>query len=79
LTSIGKRPITEVESAALVSPNLTEKEVPELLKKLWGNIVVKEITHLFLPVWEGVLKKKTGEERIVVIDAISGNKIDLSK
>jgi len=79
LTSIGKRPITEVETAALVSPNLTEKEVPELLKKLWGNIVVKEVTHLFLPVWEGVLKKKTGEERSIAIDAINGNKINLAK
>ncbi|MFA5125877.1 MAG: LAGLIDADG family homing endonuclease [archaeon] len=79
LTSIGKRPIKEVETAALVSPNLTEKEVPELLKKLWGNIIVKEITHLFLPVWEGVLKKKTGEERSVAIDAINGNKINLAK
>ncbi|MFA5930693.1 MAG: ATP-binding protein [archaeon] len=78
LTSIGKRPILEVETAALVSPNLTEKEIPELLKKLWGSIVVKEITHLFLPVWEGVLKKKTGEERVIVIDAINGNKLNLA-
>jgi len=76
LTSIGKRPITEVETAALVSPNLTEKEIPELLKKLWGNVVTKEITHLFLPVWEGVLKKKTGEERIIAIDAINGKRIN---
>lgn len=75
LTSIGKRAITEVQTAALVSPNLTEKQVPDLLKKLWGNLTVKEITHLFLPVWEGVLKKKTGEERIVLIDAINGNKV----
>ncbi|MFA6268493.1 MAG: hypothetical protein WC652_01650, partial [archaeon] len=76
LTSIGKRAITEVETAALVSPNLTEKEIPDLLKKLWGNIAVKEVTHLFLPVWEGVLKKKTGEERIVLIDAINGRRIN---
>jgi DNA helicase HerA-like ATPase len=75
LTSIGKRAINEVETAALVSPNLTEKEIPELLKKLWGNVTVKEITHLFLPVWEGVLKKKTGEERVIIIDAINGKTI----
>jgi intein/homing endonuclease len=76
LPSIGKRPITEIATAALISPNLHEKEVPELLKKLWGNVVVKEITHLFLPVWEGTLKKKTGEERTILIDAINGNKIN---
>ncbi len=75
LSSIGRRPITEIESAALVSPNLHEKEVPGLLKKLWGNVVVKEITHVFLPVWEGTLKKKTGEERTILIDGINGNKI----
>jgi len=75
LSSIGKRPITEIESAALVSPNLHEKEVPGILKKLWGNVVVKEITHIFLPVWEGTLKKKTGEERTIIIDGINGNKI----
>jgi intein/homing endonuclease/DNA helicase HerA-like ATPase len=76
LASIGKRPIAEVESAALVSPALNEKEIPELLKKLWGNVVVKEITHIFLPVWEGTLKKKTGEERIIAIEAINGKQIN---
>jgi len=75
LPSIGKMPITEIESAALVSPNLHEKEIPALLKKLWGTVVVKEITHLFMPVWEGTLKKKTGEERIILIDGINGNRI----
>ena len=50
-------------------------KIPDLLKKLWGNVAVKEITQIFLPVWEGVLKKKTGEERIVLIDAINGQKI----
>ena len=63
LPSIGKRQITEVDSAILVQPVLSEKEIPELLKKLWGSVTVKEITHLFLPIWEGVLKKRTGEER----------------
>jgi len=75
LSSIGKRPIVEVESAAMLPPNLEEKRAIELLKKLWGNVNVKEITHLFLPVWEGVLKKKTGEERVVRIDAINGKEI----
>ncbi len=75
LPSIGKRPITEVDSAILIQPIMSEKEIPELLKKLWGNVAVKEITHLFLPVWEGVLKKKTGEERIVQIDAINGRPV----
>jgi len=77
IPSIGKRPITEVESAAVIPPMLEEKDVPDLLKKLWGTISVKEITNIFLPVWEGVLKKKTGEERIVLIDAINGKEIKL--
>jgi len=72
LPTIGKRPITEIDSAVLLPPVMSEKEIPELLKKLWGNIAVKEITHIFLPIWEGVLKKKTGEERIVMIDGING-------
>jgi len=75
LPSIGKRPITEVEGISVVPPALQEREVPELLKKLWGNITVKEIRHLFLPVWEGVLKKKTGEERTIIIDAINGKQM----
>ncbi|HNV01461.1 MAG TPA: hypothetical protein PKK60_03470, partial [archaeon] len=75
LPSIGKRPIMEVEGISVVPPKLDETELPELLHKLWGNIKVKEVTHLFLPLWEGVLKKKTGEERTIIIDAINGKKI----
>ncbi len=78
LSSLGKMQITEVGSAAIVQSKLNEKEIPELLKKLWGNVAVKEITHLFLPVWEGVLKKKTGEERVITIDAINGKIINLN-
>jgi len=75
LSSIGKMPITEVEAVSIIQPKLSEKEIPALLKKLWGNITVKEITNLFLPIWEGVLKKRTGEERTQKIDAINGNQI----
>jgi uncharacterized protein len=75
LSSIGKMPITEVEAVSIIQPKFSEKEIPALLKKLWGNITVKEITHLFLPIWEGVLKKRTGEERTQRIDALNGNQI----
>jgi uncharacterized protein len=76
LPSIGKRQITEVDSAIIIQPILSEKEIPELLKKLWGSVIVKEITHLFLPIWEGVLKKRTGEEKIILIDGINGGRIN---
>jgi len=75
LPSIGKRPITEVDTVALIAPKTNEKEIPEMLKKLWGNVSVKEITHLFMPVWEAVMKKKTGEERMERIDAINGRRL----
>lgn len=75
LGSIGKRPITEIESAAAIQPSVQQKDVPDFLKKLWGNVTVREITELYLPVWEGVMKKKTGEERIERIDAINGNRL----
>jgi uncharacterized protein len=75
LPSIGKRPIIEVESVPILEPKISEKEIAELLKKLWKNINIREINQLYLPVWEGVLKKKTGEERIIKIDGINGKKI----
>jgi uncharacterized protein len=75
LPSIGKRPIRELESVATIRPEINENDIPDLLKKLWGNVVVKEIVEIYLPVWEGVLKKKTGEERVARIDAISGNRL----
>ncbi|MFA5358033.1 MAG: ATP-binding protein [archaeon] len=78
LDSIGKRPITEIESAAAIQPAIAQKDVQDLLKKLWGNITVREITELYLPVWEGVMKKRTGEERIERIDAINGNRLIFS-
>ncbi|MCX6803845.1 MAG: ATP-binding protein [Candidatus Diapherotrites archaeon] len=78
LTSIGKMPITELEAVSIIRGKLTENEIPDLLKKLWGNVVVKEVSQIFLPVWEGVLKKKAGEERIILIDAINGKKVEQS-
>lgn len=76
MESMGKRPITELNSASVVPARLAEKEIPELLKKLWGNVAVKEVTQIFMPIWEGVLKKKTGEERVVLIDAITGKAVN---
>ncbi len=75
LPSIGKRPIIEVESVSIVQPKINEKEAVDLLKKLWHNINVREVTQIYLPIWEGILKKKTGEERIIRIDGINGKKL----
>jgi uncharacterized protein len=75
MPSIGKRPIIEVESIPMLEPMIREKDAAELIKKVWNNVTIKEITQLFLPIWEGVLKKKTGEERIIKIDAINGKLI----
>ncbi len=75
LSSIGRRPIIEVESIGMLQPNFSDKDAAEIVKKLWHNITIREISQLFLPIWEGVLKKKTGEERIVMIDAINGKQI----
>lgn len=77
LSSIGRRPIIEVESVSITPPKYSESEIAEVIKKLWKNITIREISQLFLPVWEGVLKKKTGEERIVMIDGINGKLINL--
>ncbi len=76
MPSVGRRPIIEVESMPIIAPEINEKEAAELLKKLWHNVTIREITQLFLPVWEGILKRKTGEERVVRIDAINGKKLD---
>ncbi len=75
MASIGKRPIIEVESIPMLEPKIKEKDAAELIKKIWHNVTIKEITQLFLPVWEGVLKKKTGEERTIKIDGINGKLI----
>jgi hypothetical protein len=75
ISSIGKREIVNIDSIATIPPNLQQKEIPSILKKLWGSITVKEVSELYLPIWEGVMKKKTGEERIERIDAINGNRI----
>jgi uncharacterized protein len=76
LPSIGKRPLKEIESVSAIRPEFDENEISEMLKKLWGTVSVKEITEIYLPVWEGILKKKTGEERVIRIDAINGNKLN---
>jgi DNA-binding MarR family transcriptional regulator len=75
LDSIGKRPIAEIESAAAIQPIVGQREIPTIMRNLWGNVVVKEITEIYLPVWEGVMKKRTGEERVERIDAINGNRL----
>ena len=40
---------------------------------------MKEITELYLPVWEGVMKKRTGEERVERVDAINGNRLAVQR
>ncbi|MDD3159575.1 MAG: DUF87 domain-containing protein [Candidatus ainarchaeum sp.] len=75
LSSIGKRPITEVESVSIIPAKLKEEEAVLMLNKFWKNIKIKKVTNLFIPIWEGILKKKTGEERIEYIDGINGKQL----
>lgn len=48
--------------------------IPELLGKLWENVVVKDIGEIYKPVWEATLILE-GKERKVSVDAVTGKVI----
>ncbi len=75
LSSMNALPVSEHESLNIEIEQLSTTEVPELLKKLWKNVIVKDVSTVYMPLYEAVFKKKNGIERKKFINAVTGEEI----
>lgn len=78
-STLSRMPVQEADTFAVIPPYLEKKELPELLKKIWGRIIIKDIHEVYLPVYEATMKTLDGITRKVRIDAITGKQINIPK
>jgi hypothetical protein len=71
LESLSRVPFVKAEALAMERPTFNREQVPEILRKLWKNVVVKRIDEVYKPVWE-VMLESGSNQRIVVVDAVIG-------
>ncbi|MFH1586499.1 MAG: helicase HerA-like domain-containing protein [Candidatus Diapherotrites archaeon] len=71
LQSLNKLPFVKSDVLAKEKEEFEKNDVIELLQKLWGNVVVKEVDALYRPLWIANLTMKD-RERIITIDGLTG-------
>jgi len=74
LESLSRVPFTKAEALSMERPSFSREQIPEILKKLWKNVVVKRVEDVYRPVWEVQLESGRNQ-RIVVVDAVIGKLI----
>ncbi|MFH1696387.1 MAG: ATP-binding protein [Candidatus Diapherotrites archaeon] len=74
LGSLNKLPFVKAEVLSKEREAFTREQVPQVMNKLWSNIMVKKIEELYRPVWFATLEMK-GRERKVAVDAVTGDVI----
>ena len=71
LESISKLPFVRAEMVNKGHEVFLKKHVPLVLQKLWKNVVVKDVSEIYKPVWEAALSMQN-KQRLVQIDAVTG-------
>lgn len=71
LGSLSELPFVKTEALSVERESYGKEQVAEVLRKLWGRIIVKKIEPLYKPVWHIVLSEDA-KERVVLIDAVNG-------
>ena len=77
LESLSRVPFTRANALAMERPVFGKEHIPEIMRKLWKNAVVKKIGSVYRPVWEAILESG-GRQRKVLIDAVTGREISAS-
>lgn len=78
LSSLNRLPVENASAISLLREVIDRKGLPKILQKLWGNVIVKKVDVVYLPVYEAFLKKKDGTLRKVLIEAVNGKRIELA-
>ena len=71
LESLSRVPFVKADAVAIERPSFSKEQIPEILRKLWKNVVVKKIDDVYKPVWEISLESGS-RQRTVVVDAVIG-------
>jgi len=77
LSSLNQLPVLNIEAMSLMRERVDREKLPKILKKLWGNVVVKKIDLIYLPVYETFFRKKDGSVRKLFVEAVIGNRLAL--
>jgi len=75
LGSMKRVSVKEETALHLIKEQIDKNQLNDLLKKIWGNVKLKEIETIYLPIFEAEFKKKNGEKRTMRIEAVTGNRI----
>jgi len=76
LDSLNKLSVSEVEAMELQREIVEKREVIECLRKLWKKLVVTNIKSVYLPFYEGVIKKTDGSTKRIWFEALTGKELD---
>ena len=71
LSSLNSLPFVRAQVISKERELFLRTDIPKVLGKLWKNVVVKNVTELYKPMWVANLVLK-GKEREVLIDAVTG-------
>jgi hypothetical protein len=77
LSSLSAIPVLNIEAMSLMRETVDRDRLAKSLAKLWGNIVVKKMDLVYLPVYETFLRKKDGSVRKIFIEAVAGNQFKM--
>jgi len=77
LSSLSQLPVLNIEAMSLMREGTDKEKIPKMFQKLWGNVVVKKIETIYMPVYETFLRKKNGTVRKIFIEAVTGNELKL--
>jgi len=71
-STVRKLPLVETEVLMKESERYSKKDVSAMLRKIWKQLVVKNVEEIYWPVFEGTLEGKEGEKSRVLVDAVTG-------
>ncbi|MFH1256994.1 MAG: helicase HerA-like domain-containing protein [Candidatus Diapherotrites archaeon] len=74
VSSPKKVPLVRSEAVEKERENISREKLPEVLRRLWPNALVKKVSEIHRPFWEATLAEK-GKERKIWVDAVSGERI----
>ena len=74
LGSINYLPFVRADAISKEHELFGKEKIPELLQKMWKNVIVKSIEEIYRPVWHFKLELD-GKERTVLVDGVTGKVI----
>ena len=74
LDSLKKMPFVQAKAVSKEREFYGKGDIPKLLHLLWPNTVIRRVSEVFWPIYHVTLKKES-QERTIMIDALTGQKL----